>query len=236
MRIAALLALLLPLTALGATLAPGTYTVPAGTKITVPSTSTPPPTCTPPSTLVNGICTAPVPPSSGVPWTPPAGSFAVYAYGGARGFTLDNSYGGLVVNYADTSHPIPPGPNDISLQGNNGGWQPRYRDPGNFSTAGFTSLVIVAILQPGQDFQVGLDQSNGSGGDAIIPGANQAYLVAGGYGPAGDGKTYHAYVIPLGKGGFNIAPGQNILKFSFQNSGAASASTTAYIGGAYFSP
>ncbi len=171
-----------------------------------------------------------------VPWVPPAGSYPVYAYGGARGFNLDNSYGGLIVNYQDTTNPISPGPNNISLKGNNGGWQPRYQDPGNFSTAGFNFLVIIAILQPGQDFQIGLDQSNGSGGDAVIPGANQAYLVAGGFGPAGDGKTYKVYKIPLGAGGFNIAPGQNILKFSCQNSGVATPTTTAEIGGAYFSP
>jgi hypothetical protein len=170
------------------------------------------------------------------PWVPPSGSFAIYAYGGSRGFTLDNSYGGLDVNYEDKTNPIPPGPHDISLKGNNGGWQPRYRDPGNFNTARFNYLVIVAILQPGQDFQVGLDQSNGAGGDAVIPGANQAYLVAGNYGPPGDGKTYQVYKIPLGKGGFNIAPGQSILKFSFQNSGTATPTTVAYIGGAFFSP
>ncbi len=176
------------------------------------------------------------PPPSGVPWTPPAGAFGIYAYGGARGFTLDNSYGGLLVDYADATHPIAPGPHDISLTGNNGGWQPRYQDPGNFSTAGFNFLVIVAILQPGQDFQIGMDQSNGAGGDAVIVGANQINVVAGGYGPAGDGKTYQVYKIPLGKGGFNMAPGQNVLKFSCQNSGQATPATMALIGGAYFSP
>src|ERR1700760_981743 len=118
--------LLLPVAALGATLAPGNYT-------TAATPSNP----------------------SQVAWVPPAGAFAVYAYGGARGFTLDNSYGGIAVNYADTSHPIPPGSRNISIKGNNGGWQPRFRDPGNFSTVGFNWLVIVAILQPGQDFQVG---------------------------------------------------------------------------------